>query len=518
MVEYPLSKSDKPLPGIRVLQGRRVIETPVEVIDRSNIMEQLQLALNVHHINQSDIDYLHKYRLGKQPILDRIKPIRPEIKNIILENHATEIIDFKKGHVFGEPIQYVRRGDDEALSEAISDLNEYMYEENKLNQDQSLADWMLTCGTGYRMILPDKAVTLEEDDSPFEMETLDPRFAFVVYNNGFGHKPVMAVKFVQVEGNQTLYSIYTPTHYCEVKADQLMVYRPHALGDIPIIEYPANPQRMGAFEPVVPLLDAINTIASNRVDGVEQFVQSFIKFVNCDIDEEQFKAMKELGAIKLRSDNQLPADVEIITSELNQTQVQSVKDDLYQMVLIICGMPDRNGTSRANGDTGAAVQLRDGWTAAETKAKELESMFKESERKFLKLALRIVRDTAGTNLRLKDIEIKFTRSKNDNIMTKSQSLQNLLEAGIHPRVAINTVGLFSDPEQVYLDSKEILEKWTLNVEQQKDSLESSKKAQELIGKEPTTETDRDAKQTEKKNAKENDSSTKGFADKKKIKE
>lgn len=42
---------------------------------------------------------------------------------------------------------------------------------------------------------------------------------------------------------------------------------------------------------------------------------------------------------------------------------------------------------------------------------------------------------------------------------KTQGLQNLLEAGIHPRIAIAVVGLFSDPEQVYQDSVETLEKW-----------------------------------------------------------
>jgi len=52
---------------------------------------------------------------------------------------------------------------------------------------------------------------------------------------------------------------------------------------------------MDSFEAVLPLLDALNTVISNRIDGIEQFVQSFMKFVNCDIDEETFKALKEMG-------------------------------------------------------------------------------------------------------------------------------------------------------------------------------------------------------------------------------
>ena len=158
---------------------------------------------------------------------------------------------------------------------------------------------------------------------------------------------------------------------------------------MPIIEYPANKSRLGAFEVVLGLLDALNTIASNRIDGIEQFVQAFMKFVNCDIDEEEFKALKELGAIKIKGEPGNPADVDIVSSELDQTQVQVTKNDLYQMVLIICwhaltGTPP----ARSAGDTGQAVMLRDGWSAAEQRAKDTELVFKRSEKRFLKIALK----------------------------------------------------------------------------------------------------------------------------------
>ena len=56
------------------------------------------------------------------------------------------------------------------------------------------------------------------------------------------------------------------------------------------------------------------------------------------------------------------------------------------------------------------------------------------------------------DLNLSDIDIKFTRNRTDNPLVKTQGLQNQLEAGIHPQIAIGNVGLYSDPEQVYLDS------------------------------------------------------------------
>jgi len=439
------------------LFGREVLYSAESEITAGNLIDVLNKVLPIHNQNSLEIDYLYKYYRGRQPILDRQKQIRPEICNKIVENHAYEIVDFKKGYVFGEPVQYVRRG--EGIEEnKIPLLNNYMFMADKAQKDKELAEWFYICGTAYRMVLPG-----DNEDVPFEIDTLDPRYAFVVYNNGFGKRPLMAGKYVITKTpageEKELYSIYTPTTYFEVMDNEIIKNEPHALGYIPIIEYPANMSRLGAFEIVLPLLDALNNTISNRMDGIEQFIQSFMKFVNCDIDEETFLALKELGALKVKSDSTNPADVDIISQELDQSQTQITKDDIYRTILIICGMPDRHQNARSTSDTGNAVLLRDGWSAAEARARDTELIFKSSEKQFLKVVLRILKDVSGIDIKLSEIDIKFTRNKTDNLLVKTQGLQNMLEAGIHPQIAITTCGLFSDPEQVYIDSQEYLEKW-----------------------------------------------------------
>ena len=150
------------------------------------------------------------------------------------------------------------------------------------------------------MILPDEDADPEADpdDSPFEIDILDPRNTFVVYHNGYGKKPVMGVTYTRKDTGETVYSVYTKEMiYRIVDATSIVEERPHSLGDIPIIEYPANNARMGSVEAVLPLLEALNTVISNRIDGIEQFVQSFIIFVNCVIDVEIFNAFKVMGEI-----------------------------------------------------------------------------------------------------------------------------------------------------------------------------------------------------------------------------
>jgi SPP1 family phage portal protein len=306
------------------------------------------------------------------------------------------------------------------------------------------------------------------------MNTLDPRDTFVVYSSEVGNKPMFAVKYrVDSEGKR-ICSIYSNNWYWRIVGDKIAESEPHALGMIPIFEYPANNARLGAFEIVLPMLDAINNVASNRMDGVEQFIQSFIKFVNCDIDEEQFKALKEMGAIKVKSVDGSVADVSIVTQELNQMQTQTLVDYLYQTVLTICGMPNRNGGSSTS-DTGAAVIMRDGWSLAESRAKDSELMFKQSEHEVLKLILRIIRDSEGLSddiykLRLKNISLQFTRRNYENVQSKAQVLVQMLQQNkIHPRLAFQHSGLFTDPESAYQLSKEYAE------EQAKKALEMMQK-------------------------------------------
>ena len=454
--------------------GRKKIFTDVTEITRDNVLEVLRKALTTHWSNKADMEYLYAYYKGRQPVLNRKKEVRPEIKNTVVENRANEIVSFKVGYLMGEPIQYVSRSDDKMVADKITTLNGYCISEDKAAKDKELADWFHICGTAYRMVLPDSVFEKESDEAPFEIYTLDPRFAFVVYANSIGEPPVMGVKYIQRSDGAVIYSIYTKDRYFEVE-NQSMIVREEAqpLG-IPIIEYPANNARLGAFEIVLPLLDAINTVDSNRLDGVEQFVQALMLFHNVDISSDDFSKLRDEGAIKYKDiDPQYKAEIEYLTSELNQSQTQALVDHLYNTVLTICGMPNRNGGTSTS-DTGSAVIMRDGWSAAEARAKDSELMFKLSEKEFLKLVLRICSDLSDLELKLSNVEVRFTRRNYENIAQKATVLTTMLSnPKIAPVLAFTHCGMFSDPQLAYRMSIDYAE------EQEKKAAELATKQKEV---------------------------------------
>ena len=233
---------------------------------------------------------------------------------------------------------------------------------------------------------------------PLRIFALDPMRTFVVYSYGIDEHPLMAVVCVERENNEKVFSVYTDDKYYEFTEFGAVSTKPNPLGMIPIIEYPAENARLGVFEVVLPLLDALDELQSNRMDEIVQFVNSFLAILGGELDKETYDKVSEWKTLCLPEG----ADAKYLAATLSQADVQTLKNDIYTAILTICGVPNRNGGSSTS-DTGSAVILRDGWEAAEARAKATEEIFKSSERKFLKIVLRILRDTVGTQLRLLDI-------------------------------------------------------------------------------------------------------------------
>lgn len=459
--------------NFRLLTGRKEITTTERNITPTNIKRVLSKALSIHAENVSDITYLWEYYKGDQPILERKKEVRGDICNKIVENHADEIVSFKTGYAFGEPVTYAGRAEDDCAP-AIAHLNAWNTLNDKATQDMDIGTWMHVCGQAYKFVCPRSDFYYyrdEEDDSPYLTESIDPREAFVVYYNGMKKVPVMGVKIVKVTSDDglvttDLYCCYTENSYYEipqVDANNTLIPArpvPHTLRGIPIVEYPLNLARRGALEAVIPLLDAINNLQSNRLDGIEEFVQSLLLFHNVDVDAQDVQRLQQLGAIKYKDvEPSMPGEVKYITAELNQTGAQTLKEDLYASVLIIAGMPNRQMGATSTSDNVGSVIYRDGWSSAETKAKETEEYYRKSERNLLRIILRICRDTVPDfECHLSNIDIKFTRKNYENITAKANVLTMMLQnEKIAPRLAFINSGMFPDPEAAYQESKDYYE-------------------------------------------------------------
>lgn len=457
------------------LHGRRKIYCDSQEINADNVVDVVGKAMATHSINRREENYLYDYYCGKQDIRGKEKVVRPEINNKVTVNRAYEIVTFDVSYLFGEPLLYASRGGSDKVSKDINTLNDYMYEQKKAAKDKSVANWAHICGVGVRMVLPN--TNYKTGESPARIYTLDPREAFVIYSSDIGNDPMAGVIRRKDKNGRWFSCVYTDKQYFEIKGDKVTVNKHHILGFVPVIEYVVNESRIGAFEVVLPLLNAINVLESNRVDSVQDFVNAYDVFQNCEIDEATYKNLAQGGqAIMIKNSTPgMDSKVYRIFSELNQVSTQTAVDDLYDAVLTICGMPNRNGGSSTS-DTGAATIMRDGWYNAEAGAKDTEVLWEQSDDLFLDAFLRICQDIAPLDLKRTDIRLKFTRRNYADIQSKAQVLAEMLNNDkIHPKLAFQVCGLFTDAEEAYRISNEYYEEQSQKVEEQlKEELDAAR--------------------------------------------
>lgn len=428
--------------------GRKVAYTYVDEITKDNVVSVVGKAISVLNHNRPMIKYLHRYYRGDQPILYRQKAVRPEINNRTVENHALEIVRFKTSQTYGEPIQYVSRKTDKAINDAVDRLNDYMRDAHKQARDIELGTWQSSVGTAYKAVLKVKGNCI----TPFRLNVLSPMNTIMVYSGNDG-RDMLSIQQLKDEQGQQFFQCYSDAHFFTIKDGKVADCGINGFGGIPIVEYPNNPDRLSDIEIVITMLDQINKMQSDRMNGIEQFVQALMLFKNCDINKDQFVEMCQLGAIDVKDSNQgVQSDVKIMTEELNQEQTQVAKDDVYRQVLVVEGMPDRQ--QNTGGDTGQAVYLRNGWDFAEQRAKLDEPFTIEAEKKHVFVVLNIIKQsTNDVKLSVRDFDVKITRNSTDNMLVKAQSLDYLLKNKIHPLIALTTCGLFGDPEKVWTMSK-----------------------------------------------------------------
>lgn len=447
------------------LFGRKVIYTSCSDLNIDFIVKIVNGAMTRHEENSRQIAYLERYFTGNQPILDRNKIIRPDVNNKIVVNNAYSIVRNVGGYFLGEPIKYASK--DAECRENVEVLNNMMDNVDKACGDTQLGEWQSICGTAYRLIcLSEDSESEDTSLAPFSLPILDPKYTAVIYSADAEHKPILAFTYCDLlddRGNPVgrKYTVYDKTYQyifetkgvnTQIKPENLQKHypKPHFLGDIPIIEYPNNQWRLGDFETVLTILDGLNKLQSDRINSVEQLVNSILVFVNCELKDKNpdgksdLEKLKEQLAISITSNSGQPADIKFVNSSVNQNEAETLAQTLLDYVYAVTGIPDRKTRSNGGGDTGEAVYLRDGWASLEVVARIKERYFRRSEKQTLKIICRILKIFRNIDLKPMHVEPTFVRNRTNNLLNKAQSMAVLKELGFIDPIDIVTLGGISD--------------------------------------------------------------------------
>lgn len=455
-----------------ILAGRAVLRTDIAPNpDAEAVKADLMRVLPQHASNRQQIRSLQEYLRGWHPAIQaRIKTTRTDVDNKITVNYPWSFTREITGYFLGKPIEYNHRKG--KFASEMDALKGALDSENKGLVDYQIAEDCSTCGVGYRGVFND-ATPL--NGTHLALLRLDPKDNFVVYPADPTKAPVYAVSTYESASDNaavTFYNVYTPSKQFVFKdmtlngTDpvtganlQLVETKDISFGGaLPIVEYQNNQWRMGDWEAAISLIDALDAVASDGVNDIQQAVNSVLVAMGMELTLDDFKKLSANGFLNVKDIPQgTKPIVEFITQAMSADVGVSMRDYLESTLRLVVGVPDRKSRGGGGGDTGDAVFMRDGWHDIDLVAAAKEPYFIRSERQALATMLYIL-DTHNEmtgKVAPTDIEIHFNRNKTANLQSKAQVYQSLTSgpAALAPIDALDIAGLTNNTTDVIMRSE-----------------------------------------------------------------
>ncbi len=399
-----------------------------------------------HSNNELDrLKSLERYYDGEHAIVDRIKSGNLS-NNKVVTNHAAYISNFAAAYLMGAPVVYSGKDNKD-----ITALTDALKKADAPTQDADLALDGSIFGRCFELVY----MSSGEKSEP-KLARVSPLNAFVVYDDTVEQKPVFGVYYFPVfdeKGRQTGYSgqYSTAQHITNIKLDTLYKLtgseapEAHYFGDVPLIEYYNNSGRKGDFEPVISLIDAYNTLQSDRINDKEQFVDAILLIkgqVLGDSNEEEKEAYESIRKNKVMMLD-MDGDASFLTRQFDESSLDVLRQAIVSDIHKISCVPDLTDESFSGNSSGVAIKY---------KLLGLEQLTKTKERYFaegLKIRLQLISNILGikgsAKVDVSDIEITFNRSLPANVLEEAQIASTL--SGIVPqRTLLSNLSMVKDPD------------------------------------------------------------------------
>ncbi len=380
--------------------------------DNTTITPKLAVKFILRHSAfSSRLDRLYSYYIGDHDILSRTAD--KGANNRLVCNHAKYITDCTTGYFLGSPVRYASRS-----GKDISVVTDVLKRADSDTEDIDLARFGSIYGTSYEMLYID-------GEGQIKLASLDPRSAFVVYDDSVEQKPVFGVYYMPVnsgDGYRSGYRVYlcdssTVTEFFTTTSFSITKkcepYE-HFFGGVPIIEYYNNWDKQGDFEQVTTLIDAYNTLQSDRVNDKEQFVDSLLVIkgqILGDTAEEQsdtYNAIKRYGVMTIDD----TGDAKWLTRQFDESSVDILRRSLESDIHKFSGVPCLSDESFSGNSSGVAIKYK--LLAFEQMTKIKERYFTEGLKIRLALIANALTVLGYSKPDVGDIQIIFTHNLPEN--------------------------------------------------------------------------------------------------------
>lgn len=340
---------------------------------------------------------LSGYYLGRHDVLRPLRdPDMPD--NRLVNNFCRSITDCTVGYFMGRGISYTAADEDtRRMIAGVSAENNERFANNALARDLSV------CGRAAELLWYDDVA--HPRFTPIAADSVIP-----VYDESVEPKLTAAIRYFRRRDDDDItVEVYD--------ADTLTTYRynghtlqeqsrtPHLFGEVPVVFYENNRDRLGDFEPVLSLVDAYNRLQSASVNDFELFADSYLAISGMGgTDAEDLARIRRDRVILLDEGG----DAKWLTKTVNDAYIENLKSRIAKDIYRFSGTVDM-AEETLTGNTLSGVAIRWRMLNFENRVAVTEQYFRRGLHKRWRLIARLLR-LAGGRCDPDTIRIHFTRN------------------------------------------------------------------------------------------------------------
>lgn len=396
--------------------------------DEKNINKaQLQQLINKHKILASRIRRNIRYYEAKHAISSRKRKIAGAPNNKVICNHAKDISDTATGYFMNSAIKYDSHDGNNENFDKLTDAFDIA---NVDDVDSDNAHDMSVAGVAYEYVYAKK------DKAELAVRNLEPDHTFMVYDDTIEQNLLFGVYYYRfkdaITGNYCYRATVGTQNYVyefiiECSGEnhrEADIPREHFLGSVPIIEYRNNKFCIGDFEQQISLIDAYDTLMSDRINDKEQFIDALLVVYGAllgeDSDEisEAMKTLRENGLLELPED----ARAEYIARTFDENGLETLRNAIKEDIYTFSHVPNLTDENFVGNSSGVAMEYK--LLGLDMITKEKEKYYKKGLKRRIELFcnyLNIKAIAINPNL----VKITFTRKLPKNMSELAQMIANL---------------------------------------------------------------------------------------------
>lgn len=344
------------------------------------------------------------------------------------------IVTMTAGYLLGKPIAY--KPDKPETQRGLDTILDAYSKANVDSVDIELARNAAIYGSSAEIVFADSR-------SMPRSAALEPGSAFVCYDDTVEHRPIFGVHILAHyplvgDGGADGYSVtvYTDNHIYgyrvpylkDIRYTEHTTEKEHYFGGVPLIEYWNSEDERGDFEPVESLIDAYDTLESDRVNDKEQLADAILVVTGARIETNDETGKTPAQQIRENKLLFLP-DKDCTAAYLHNAMddagaealKKSIEDDIHKFSLV----PDLTDAKFSGNTSGVAMQYK--LLGLEQLMRSKESWFSEGLRERLRLYARFFEIRGAKRVNPETVRIIFERSMPQNALEAAQTQREMMQ-------------------------------------------------------------------------------------------